>query len=190
MDTKDILGFAQKAVPWITAAATGNVPALIAMAAQAVSGATGTTVAPEATAITQAIATATPEQLLALKQADNDFSLKMREMDYKEVTELAAGDSADTADARARDVAITEKLGTTNKRATGMLIVTVLALVGLVTVMLIKDIDANTALGGVILLLIGKFSNAWDTAFAYEFGTTRASKGKDETITNLAKGNK
>ena len=29
--------------------------------------------------LTQAVATATPEQLLALKQAENEFSIKMRE---------------------------------------------------------------------------------------------------------------
>ena len=188
MNKDDVLGFAKKMAPWIGAAATGNVPVLVAMAAKAVGDALGTDVVASTEAITTAISSATPEQLLALKQADNEFALKMRELDYKEASELSAGAYADTAGARMRDVDLMKTTGTTNKRASVMLAVTMLALAGLVSVMLIKDIDANTALGGVVLLLIGKFSNAWDTAFQFEFGTTRTNKAKDETIKTLSEG--
>lgn len=187
MATDDILSFVRKALPWVGAAATGNVPMLVTMAAKTISEALGTEVQATPDAITQAIAGATPEQIMALKQADNDFALKMREFGYKEATELVAMEFADTASARARDTAIVTVTGKTNTRANAMLIATLAALVLLVIVMLIKDIDANTALGGIVILLIGKFSNAWDTAFQFEFGTTRSSKAKDNTITALTK---
>ena len=186
MNKADVLGFAKKALPWIGAAATGNVPALVAMAAATVSDVLGVEVPATPTAMASAIATATPEQLLALKTAEFEFELKMREWGYKEATELNAQEFADTASARARDVELTKVTGKTNLRASIMLGVTMLALAGMVVVMLFKDIDANTAVGGVLLLLIGKFSNAWDTAFQFEFGTNRSSKVKDDAIKNMS----
>jgi hypothetical protein len=110
----------------------------------------------------------------------------MREWGYKETTELNAQSYADTANARARDVSLITVTGKTNMRASVMLATTMLALAAMVVVMLFKDIDANTAVGGVLLLLIGKFSNAWDTAFQFEFGTNRTNKAKDETIKTLS----
>ncbi len=186
MSKEDVLGFVKKALPWIGAAATGNVPALVAMAANEVGKVLGKDVAATAPAVAEAISGATADQILRLKEAEHQFELKMREWGYKEATELSAQAYADTASARDRDVKIVEATGKVNSRASVMLGVTMAALVLLVLAMFLRDIDANTALGGVILLLIGKFSNAWDTAFQFEFGTTRTSKGKDETIKNLA----
>lgn len=185
MNKEDVLAFAKKALPWIGAAATGNVPALVTMAAAEVGRALGKEVEPTPHGVAAAVAAASPADLLKLKEAEHQFALHMREWGYKEATEMSAQAFADTASARDRDVKIVEKTGKTNMRASVMLAVTMLSLVALVAVMLVKDIDANTALGGVILLLIGKFSNAWDTAFQFEFGTTRGSKGKDETIKTL-----
>lgn len=79
MNKEDVLGFAKKALPWIGAAATGNVPALVTMAAAAVSSALGTEVPATPNAVAAAIASATPEQLLALKTAEQDFQLKMKD---------------------------------------------------------------------------------------------------------------
>ena len=186
MNTEDVLGFAKKALPWIGAAATGNIPALVAMAAEVVSDKLGVKVPATPDAIAAAVSSATPEQLLALKAADHEFQLKMREWGYKETTELNAQSYADTANARARDVSLITVTGKTNMRASVMLATTMLALAAMVVVMLFKDIDANTAVGGVLLLLIGKFSNAWDTAFQFEFGTNRTNKAKDETIKTLS----
>lgn len=190
MNTDDVLSFAKKALPWIGAAATGNVPALVVMASQAVSNALGVSVEATPGAIATAIAGATPEQLLALKQEDNALSIKMRELGIKEANDLLTAELADVADARKRDVALMAATGKTNIRASVMLATTMLALMAMVIVMLFKTIDANTAVGGVLLLLIGKFSNAWDTAFMFEFGTNRTNKAKDETISALSKGQK
>jgi len=185
MNSDDITNFARKAIPWIGAAATGNVPALITMAAQAVSSVLGVEVAATPGAVATAIAGATPEQLLALKAADQDFALKMREFDYKESSELLAGAYADTANARSRDVELIKTTGKTNKRADIMLGLTYIGLVALVACMLIRDIDANTALGGIVVLLIGKLISQWETGFQFEFGTTRSNKTKDDTIKSL-----
>lgn len=185
MNSDDVLGFAKKALPWIGAAATGNVPALVAMAASAVSGALGVDIPATTVAVTTAIAGATPEQLAVLRNAEYEFQLKMKEWGYKEAVELAAGAYADTASARSRDVDLIKITGKTNRRADIMLALTYIGLVALVACMLLRDINANSALGGIVVLLIGKLIGQWETGFQFEFGTNRSSKGKDDTIKTL-----
>jgi len=179
----NVLDYAKKALPWITAAAQGNVPALIVLAAEAVGRATGKSVEPTKEAVVQAVAGATQAELLAMKQEDNAFAVKMQELGYKEVSEIYA----DTADARKRDIELVKATGHTNHRADVMLGLTFLGLVALITMMFVRDVDANSALGGIVLLTIGKLLGQWDTGFSFEFGSNRSSKGKDETIKALTK---
>lgn len=105
----DFVGFLKKVAPWIGAAATGNVPALITMAAQAVGGVVGKEVKPTADAIAAAVAGATPDQLLQMKQIDNDFALKMQAAGFEHEDELAKMQYDDKANARAREVALKDK---------------------------------------------------------------------------------
>lgn len=91
----------------------------------------------------------------------------------------------DIKDARARDVEYV-KAGRTNTRANTMLALTWLGLLGCMLTMIFQDVDANTAIGGALMLLIGKFAGNWETAFHFEFGSSRGSKDKDETARILA----
>ncbi len=77
-DMNDFTGFLKKALPWIGAAATGNVPALIAMAAKTVGDTLGVEVSAEPAAISDAVANATPEQIIALKTAEQTFQRRCR----------------------------------------------------------------------------------------------------------------
>ena len=91
---------------------------------------------------------------------------------------------ADLADARARDAEFI-KDGRTNKRASVMLAaVFVMLLLGLAAVVFMSNLDefAKTTLN----LLIGRLLGHVDQAFNFEFGTTRSSKDKDETINKLS----
>lgn len=78
----------KKAMPWIGAAATGNVPALVGMAATAISDVIGLPVEPNQRAIETAVTTATPDQILAMKKADNDFALKMQALGFESLDKL------------------------------------------------------------------------------------------------------
>lgn len=107
MDTNSALSFLQKALPWIGAAATGNVPALIGLAANAVSNATGKTIDPTQAAITTAVANASPEEILKLKAADDELKVKMQALGFsheEEMLRLGIQEQKvyvdDTADAR------------------------------------------------------------------------------------------
>ncbi len=83
------MAFLQKALPWIGAAATGNVPALIGLAAQKVSAATGGQVAADPAAIATAVAGATPEQLLALQAKELEMKDHALQMGFVNTEELA-----------------------------------------------------------------------------------------------------
>lgn len=76
-------------LPFIGAALTGGVPALLGMAAKAVGGALGTNIEPTVDKITAAIAGATPEQQLALVAAENDFKLKAQAMGFQSEKDMA-----------------------------------------------------------------------------------------------------
>jgi len=92
-----------KAAPWLAAAAGG--PAGIAgMAIKTLAetlGATDGTVA----SVTSALVGATPEQMLALRQADSDFRLRMQELGFKSEADMLRIAADDRADARKNAVA-------------------------------------------------------------------------------------
>ncbi|MGC2970412.1 hypothetical protein [Paraburkholderia aspalathi] len=76
--------------PWLVTALTGGVPGIAAMAASAIAGKLGL-----ADGSVDAVRSAltgqqmTPEQLLALKQADDDFALKMRQAGFTHAENMA-----------------------------------------------------------------------------------------------------
>jgi hypothetical protein len=114
-----------------------------------------------------------PEMAMAFRKAVMDNALE-----YDRIY------LSDTQNARDRDVKL-HQAGYKNVRANWMLALTYGGIVALVALMVWRDIDANTALGGVVLLLIGKLISQWEQGFRFEFGTTRTNKEKDETIKRL-----
>lgn len=86
----------QRVVPFIGAAATGNVPALIALAAKEVSAAVGKPVEATPEAVGEAVANATPEQLVQLREREMAFKERMQEMGFKNVEELRRLDVEET----------------------------------------------------------------------------------------------
>jgi hypothetical protein len=173
MDKNDVLDFAKKAIPWIGAAATGNVPVLVAMASQAVSDALGVKVEATPTAIAEAVAGATPEQMIALKAAENDFALKMRELNYKEVTELYASEVADRNGAREREAKVNDH---TNRNLAYLVIG---AFIAMVACTLMGWTKAESVMAGT---LIGYLSAKAEQVLSYYFGSTRGSSRKTELL--------
>lgn len=82
---KEIL---KKALPWIGAAATGNIPLLVTMAAKEVGEAIGAEVAPDADEIASAVSGATPDQIASLREKENEFKLKMQALGFQHAEEL------------------------------------------------------------------------------------------------------
>ena len=170
------LGFLQKALPWIGAAATGNVPMLVGLAAKTVGDAIGAPVEAKPDAIANAIAGATPEQLAAARKADQDFALKMQELGFKEITDLEQIAANDRANARQREVAAhdswTPRL---------LAVVVTVGFFWILGYMLIKGKPPG-AYGDALMLLLGALGTSWGAIIQYYFGSSAGSQAKDRII--------
>lgn len=173
MSKEDVLGFLRKAAPWIGAAATGNVPVLVTMAAKAVGDALGVEVEATPTAISNAIAGATPEDLLKLKLAEQDFELKMKELNYKNTTELYVAEVNDRNGARERE----SKIGDHTNRNLAYAIIT--AFILMVGMTLLGITVADSVMAGT---LIGYLSAKAEQVLSYYFGSTSGSSRKTELL--------
>lgn len=92
---------------------------------------------------------------------------------------------ADMQSARLRDTEFI-KAGTVNSRGNWMSVGAVLVTLGMVFIIW-RDPDINEYMKGIFTLVLGRFLGYLDTIYSFEFGTTRSSKGKDESIAALAK---
>lgn len=80
--------FLKKVLPWIGAAATGGVPALVGMAAKTIGDVIGEEVSPTVDAISNAVSGATPEQLALMKEREQEFKLKMQALGFQHAQEM------------------------------------------------------------------------------------------------------
>jgi hypothetical protein len=175
----DILGFLKKAAPWITAAATCNVPALIGMAAQTVGGVVGSKVEATTDSIAAAISGATPEQLQALKQADADLQLKMQAMGFQDAEELEKIAAQDRADARARQIQVKDKLPA---------VLAICVTAGFFAVLFLAFTKGvNDQSRDLANIMIGTLGTAWVAVITYYFGSSAGSAQKSELLATMEK---
>lgn len=156
--------------PWIGTALGGP---LGGMAVEAAANALG--ISDKTTdAVKQALGGATPEQMLALKKADQDFALQMQALGFKQITDLEAIAAGDRKSARDMQV-------TTRSPIPAVLSVLVTlgyfgVLVGMMTGTL------KTADSQALLLMLGSLSTGWGVVMAFWFGTTAGSSRKTELL--------
>jgi len=162
------------ALPWIGAAATGNVPALIAMAAKEVGGALGVTVEATPEAIGSAVANATPEQIIAMKDRDLAFQERMQAMGFKQVTDLEALAAGDRDSARGMQVA---KPSPVPALLTCFVVGAFTA-----TLILLLSYDVPATNRDIVVYMIGQLSGGFTSALAFWLGTTRDSGRKTELL--------
>lgn len=124
----------------------------------------------------QAAERATPEQLLALKKAENDFAIQMRELDID--LERIANDDRNSA--RNREV----KTKDWTPRILAALIT--LGYFGALFYMLSNGLPQH---GGseAMLVMLGTLGTAWGGVVAYYFGSSAGSREKNDTITQMMK---
>lgn len=173
----DIFGFVKKIAPWLTAAATGNIPSLVTLAASAVGSITGKPVKDDPESISAAIAGATPEQIAAMRQADNDFALKMQALGFADVEALEKIAADDRASARAREETVKDKLP-----AVLAIFVTIGFFGALLFLCLHSIPDANH---DAFMMLLGALGTAWTGIIAYYFGSSAGSAKKDSVIAKV-----
>lgn len=94
-------------------------------------------------------------------------------------------DADNVLDARKRDASITV-IKNHNYRADTMYVLAVLVIVGLVSAIWMTN-NLEEYLKGVATLILGRFLGYLDNIYNFEFGSTRSSRTKDDTITTLSK---
>lgn len=126
------------------------------------------------TAIEQGLLTANPDQLLALKKADQDFQATMTKLGVdKEALELG-----DVANARAMQMA-------TKDSTPRILSYLLLAFTGImISATMFGWSKADSVLAGT---MIGYLVSETKAMMQFWFGTTRGSQDKDATIASIAK---
>lgn len=123
----------------------------------------------------QAAAKATPEQLLALKKAENDFALQMRELDID--LERIAGADRDSA----RNREIKTKDWTPKILAGGITV----GYFGVLFYMLTHGLP-TTGGSEAMLVMLGTLGTAFGGVMAYYFGSSAGSKEKTEALNRMA----
>ena len=132
-------------------------------------------------AIKNALSGTTPEQLLALKNADQVFAVKMEELGLKreelsfaKVKDMEVIASGDRDSARKREISVMDK---TNRNLA-------YAITGgfFGTLFLLMFGDINTGSENVLYMLLGSLGSAWAGVIAYYFGSTAGSKFKSEML--------
>lgn len=177
------------ALPYLGALATGGVPGLVTAAAAAIGQALGSPVDPSPRGIDQAMAKATPEQVVALQQVEASMKVRFRELD----TEDRRID-ADTEKAFLADVEGARKAHGTDKDIL-VLGVCVLALWGLLTAgtmwglyelltggIKVADVGIVATVFTVLGSIVGYVSNIAQQVIGYYFGTSRGSAKKTDMM--------
>ncbi len=123
----------------------------------------------------QAAAKATPEQLLALKKAENDFALQMRELDID--LERIASEDRDSA----RNREIKTKDWTPKILAAGITV----GYFGVLFYMLTHGLP-TTGGSEAMLVMLGTLGTAFGGVMAYYFGSSAGSKEKTEALNRMA----
>lgn len=145
---------------------------LAGMAVKAISGAIlGRDDASEAE-VEQAMLSATPEQLLALKKADQEFLVRMRELDI----DLERVNAGDRTSARQMQVETRSWIPGT------LAMLVTIGYFGALGVMLKWGLPKEVAGNEALLLIMGGLSTAFATLIAFYFGSSASSRAKDDTL--------
>lgn len=128
--------------------------------------------------IAAAVATATPDKLLALKKADADFKARMAELEV-DLERIAAGDRDS---ARQREVQVKDK---------APIVLAICAIGGLFSVL--AGLLSGVAImpreyEAMVMLLVGALGRDVGQVFNYYFGSSAGSAAKDKTIHNAING--
>jgi hypothetical protein len=126
----------------------------------------------------------TSPEALAMLQKDKELQHQFNMAVLENDSELEAAYLRDTQSARDRDVAIRAN-GNNNYRADSMYVLAVILIAALVIAVLKSELDEYAK--GIITLVLGRFLGYLDNIYNFEFGTTRSSKTKDDTIKSLTK---
>lgn len=156
--------------PWIGTAIGGP---LGGMAVEAASKALGLSTR-TADGLKQALSGATPEQLLALKNADQAFSIQMQKLGFDHIEKIESLENDDRNSARTREIAVRD---VTPKVLAG---VVTIGFFGILLFMMLRPIPAESR--DILNIMLGSLATAWTGIIAYYFGSSKSSDRKTELL--------
>lgn len=156
--------------PWIGTALGGP---LGGMAVEAASNALGLSDKTEA-GLKAALSGATPEQMLALKQADLDFQSKMTALGFQQTKDLEALAVSD------RDSARKMQTSTQSIVPATLTWVIVSGFTSILAMLFLKEVPTGNR--DIIVYMVGQLSGFTGAVVAFWFGTTRESSKKTEML--------
>ncbi len=171
MDWKGVIG---AVAPWIGTALGGP---LGGMAVEAAANALGISEKTQ-DAVKQALSGATPDQMLALKKADEDFALQMQALGFKNTADLEAIAAGDRDSAR--------KMQEAKPSIVPALLTCFVVGAFTATLILLLKFDVPTTNRDIVVYMIGQLSGGFTSALAFWLGTTRDSGRKTELLAQSA----
>lgn len=156
--------------PWIGTALGGPLGGMAVEAAANALGLSSKTV----DAVKTAIAGATPEQMLALKQADQTFALQMQKLGYENIEKLAALAVENTKDARSMQTI------TRSPVPAVLAVIITLGFFGILIGMLYGQL--KTSDNQALLIMLGALGAAWGAVVNYYFGSSAESGRKNDLL--------
>lgn len=167
MDWKNLIG---TVAPWISAAIGGP---LGSAAVGAVSDALGLSDKTEES-IKQALTGVTPEQMLAIKKADQEFQLKMQELGFNQIKDLSLIEANDRDSARKREMEV--------KDHTPRNLAYAITIGFFSTLLFLMFAEIPDKSKDVLYIMLGTLQTAWGACIAYYLGSTSGSKAKSELL--------
>lgn len=129
--------------------------------------------------------TKTPEEALEAIRANNQLAMEFQKQILSSDTELEKAYLLDRQDARSRDLGYIQS-GKHNYRGDILAFVAIIALVCLIFLLFFKAVDLPDSVRDLLLILSGSLVAIVKDVYAFEFGSTRDSKVKSDTIEKLA----
>ena len=169
--TADWKGLVGKLAPMLGTALGGP---LAGTALAAVAKAIGLDDKAEEDQVADVLAKVTPEQMLAIKNAEAEFKVKMAELGFKSTEDLEQIAAGDRANARQREMQV--KDWTPRILAYGV----TAGFFGLLSFMLRREVPAGST--DVLNVMVGSLGTAWISIVSYYFGSSAGSARKTEIM--------
>lgn len=172
----DVAGFFKKTLPSMAAAVASGIPGPIGAVAQIISAKLGKDVKPEPEAIAAAVAGATPDQIIKLKEDDQQFQLTSQKMGFDNDQELEKLAVEDRASARDREKSVRDYTPEIGFYLLAAIFAFFLHWLFKYPVPVDNKAIIYSAMGSLTTILI--------TAATYFYGTTRGSEQKNQLLAN------
>lgn len=128
-------------------------------------------------AIKTALSGATPEQMLALRQADNDFAIKMQALGFDNMESMAKLENADRDSARNREIQVKDR----TPKILAYFVTTMFF--GVLVALMFKLIPPENR--DILNIMLGALGSTWANIMGYYYGTTKGSESKTAIIAQM-----